>query len=74
MAYLAGKGWIAATGDGWQLTGKGPAIREQAEEETDRIYFAGWNTLDETELNDLDDLLQRLLEQLKEAAPAAEAV
>ena len=74
MAYLAGKGWIAATGDGWQLTGKGRAIREQAEEETDRIYFAGWNTLDETELNDLDDLLQRLLEQLKEAAPAAEAV
>jgi hypothetical protein len=74
LAYLAGKGWISPAGHDWQLTANGRQIRQEAEEETDRIYFAGWNTLDETELNDLDDLLQRLLDQLKEAAPAAEAV
>ena len=74
LAALVEKGWATQAGDEWQITEAGRTVRQEGEEETDRIYFAGWNTLDETELNDLDDLLQRLLDQLKEAAPAAETV
>lgn len=74
LAYLAGKGWIAPAGDSWQVTDSGRALRQDVEDETDRLFFAGWNVLDKTELVDLDDLLERLLEHLKEAAPVAEAV
>lgn len=73
LAYLAEKGWAAESADGWQITEAGRSIREEAELETDRIFFAGWDTLNEAELAELGGCLERLSNQLKEAAPTAEA-
>jgi hypothetical protein len=68
---MAEKGWVTREGKSWLITGAGNAVRQEGEEETDRIFFAAWDVLNDRELNDLHELLQRLLQQLEEAAPVA---
>ena len=62
---LASRGWIAA-GDGrYAVTEKGKALRQEAEEATDRYFDAAWVALDEAEMGELKGLLGRLAEALK---------
>lgn len=72
LAALAEKGWVTRDAEDWRITEAGSAVRQAGEEETDRIFFAPWDNLADSELNDLHDLLRRLLQQLVEVAPAAE--
>jgi hypothetical protein len=72
LQSLARQGWIEAVGDTWRVTRRGRALREEAEEATDAYFYAGWDTLDSTELELLGSLLAQLLAALREAAPVAE--
>jgi len=72
LATLSNKGWAVQSGDNWQITEAGRAVRQAGEDETDRIFFAGWTVLNENEINELHDLLQRWLQKIKEETPAAE--
>jgi len=65
---LARRGWIEANGDQFQITAAGQRIRDEAEAETDRVYYAPWSALDTAELNELGAGLVRLRDQLKEVA------
>lgn len=51
------------TPDGYTLTEKGRAVRDEAEAETDRVFFAPWAVLSAAEVDSLGTLLQRLSEQ-----------
>lgn len=68
---LANKGWVAAiNGSGkYRVTDSGSAMRQQAEDQTDRYYYAAWDALNEAELAELADLLPRLRDGLKALAP-----
>jgi len=61
---LVERDWIAQDGETWQLTASGRAVREQAEEATDRYFYAAWACLSETETAELRDLLIRFREGL----------
>ncbi len=69
---LAARGWISAGDDGYRVTESGTAVRQQAEDTTERYYFAAWSALDEAEVAELGDLLGRLLTRLTETQPAEE--
>jgi hypothetical protein len=71
LTLLAQKGWVSAGERGWQMTAAGSGIRRQAEDETNRLFFAAWDVLGDKELEEMDRLLQQLLTALQEAAPAA---
>jgi DNA-binding MarR family transcriptional regulator len=68
LAGLVGRGWVEETSDGFRIAEKGQALRQQAEEETDRIFFAPWACLDAAETAQLHDLLTRLRHNLQEMA------
>jgi hypothetical protein len=42
------------------VTDRGAALRQQAEETTDRLFYAPWSCLSEAEIEDLRGLLTRL--------------
>ena len=67
---LAEKGWIEPTAeDGiFQLTDLGREVRETAEEETNRLFFAPWAVLSEEESILLAKLFKKTTHKLKEAA------
>jgi DNA-binding MarR family transcriptional regulator len=49
-------GWIEDNAGEYHLTAEGKRIREEAEELTNRYFFAAWNCLSESELEDLMNL------------------
>jgi hypothetical protein len=57
---LSERGWVAANGEKLRVTACGQAIRQQAEENTDRGFFAPWTCLNEAELAMLEALLRQL--------------
>jgi hypothetical protein len=68
LQELEGRGWLGSTGGSYQATEEGRRIREQAEIDTDRIYYAPWLALDDEELDQLDDLLNRTVGSLDKMA------
>jgi len=72
LAHLADRGWIEETDDGFQVTDEGQALRQQAEEATDRCFFAPWACLSAVEMVQLHDLLTRLRNGLREMAESGE--
>ncbi len=68
LAHLADRGWVKEVDDGFQITEKGQALRQEAEETTDRYYFAPWECLSTAEMVQLHDLLTRLKNGLQELA------
>jgi DNA-binding MarR family transcriptional regulator len=68
---MAGRGWLAPDDAGLQgrylLTAEGRRIHEEAEAETDRIFFESWSALGEEELGRLGDLVRRANEGLTAA-------
>ena len=65
---LVAKGWVAAENGHFVATDKGVAIRDAAEVETDRLFYQGWKTLSDAEVDKLDDLLGRLNNKLTDMA------
>jgi predicted transcriptional regulator len=65
---LLNKGWVKAENGHFAVTEKGTAVRETAETETDRLFYQGWETLNDSEVNRLDDLLGRLNNTLNDMA------
>ena len=66
LARLADRGWVEETAEGYRVTEKGQALRQQAEETTDRYFFAPWACLSTSEAVQLHDLLTRLRNGLQE--------
>ncbi|UCG26149.1 MAG: hypothetical protein JSW55_09265 [Chloroflexota bacterium] len=64
LDLLLEKGWIEADGDRVQITDAGKAIRQMAEDETNRIHHVGLQALNQEELLHLDKSLTRLNERL----------
>ncbi len=61
---LVARGWLAAEGDGYRLTGQGQAVRQEAEELTDRYFYRPWHCLSEEELGELRQSLSALRDGL----------
>ena len=74
LAELIDRGWVEAAGDdAYALTVAGREIREAAEVETDRLYYAPWAVLNDSQLANLKERLIRLksgLAELAEPVPA----
>lgn len=69
LAELIDRGWVQATGDeAFILTTSGREIREAAEAETDRLYYAPWAVLTDAQLLDLKERLTHLKAGLAEVA------
>ena len=72
LAELGGCGWIEETAEGYQVTEKGGALRQEVEDETDRIFYAPWACLDETENAQLHRLLIQLEAKLQQMTESNE--
>jgi DNA-binding PadR family transcriptional regulator len=70
FADLAAKGWIEPGPEPgtYQLTDLGRQVREKAEAETDRLFYAPWATLSEEDRTLLAKLLKKTTKKLKDAA------
>jgi hypothetical protein len=70
---LAQKGWIEVGTEGYVVTPEGKKIRDEAEEATDRNYFAPWKALNDVELKRLGELLTALKEANLKIIPPDDA-
>ncbi|MBU0704896.1 MAG: hypothetical protein KKC18_13635 [Chloroflexi bacterium] len=68
LVDLASRGWVEETPDGYRITEEGRGLRQQAEDATDRYFFAPWACLEDAEIVQLHDLLTRLRSNLREMA------
>lgn len=62
---LVTRGWIVEEEGRYLATDKGKALRQQAEETTDRYFDAAWGALPDAELEQLKGLLGQLAQALK---------
>jgi DNA-binding MarR family transcriptional regulator len=72
LSDLARRGWVEETPDGYRVTEKGQALRQQAEEATNSHFFAPWATLSDAENAQLQGLLTQLRSNLQEMAESDE--
>lgn len=70
LESLADRGWLQKDGTGYQLTAEGRQVREEAEAETDRLFYGGWSTLSADELDQLGSLVTRMNDNVRSAALA----
>jgi DNA-binding PadR family transcriptional regulator len=68
LANLVSRGWVEKATDGYRITEKGRALRQQAEEATSSYFFAPWACLDSAEIVQLYALLTQLRNNLREMA------
>jgi len=76
LADLVARGWLAAdpaTPGAFQVTDQGRAKREEGEEATNRLYFASWQVLTDSEREELIALLTQLRDAARAALAAQEA-
>jgi predicted transcriptional regulator len=66
LSDLTDRGWVEETAEGYRVTEKGEALRQEAEEATDRYFLAPWAILNARELMLLNDELIRLRDSLQE--------
>jgi len=62
LEELVEKGWIEEGDEGFVVTNEGKKIRENAEEDTNDLFFAPWKALSNSELKQLGELLAELKE------------
>ena len=72
LAELKALDWVEKSGEGYQITQNGEAIRQEAERATDRIYFAPWVCLSEGEAGQFERSLTLLKTNLVSLAKSAE--
>jgi hypothetical protein len=63
---LADRGWIAGQAGTYHMTDQGRTLRQQAEDETDRLFYAPWICLEDGEAQELRVLLTRLRDRAGE--------
>ncbi len=68
LSDLASRGWIEETPDGYRVTEEGRALRQQAEEATNSLFFAPWTSLSDDENAQLQGLLTQLQNNLQDMA------
>ncbi len=54
---LVGAGWVKQKQQAFQLTSEGHAVRQDAEETTNNIFYAPWSVLSSSELENMQTLL-----------------
>jgi Helix-turn-helix family len=69
LDLLAERGWLQLVDGEWQATEAGAEVRQAAENETERLFFAAWDALDQEDLQEMETSLHILLSRIKEAAP-----
>ncbi len=74
LSDLVGRGWVKETPDDYQVTDKGRALRQEAEDVTDRYFFAPWACLSNIEIAQLHDLATRLKNDLQQRYDASRLV
>jgi len=70
---LVKRGWIETGDDGYIVTAKGKKIRDDAEDETNKIYFGAWKVLSDDEVKRLGELLATLKETNLKLIPEDDA-
>lgn len=65
LQALVSRGWLQEANGGFHVTDEGKRIRDAAESLTDRYFFVGFDSLSETELDELRSLLERGLANLR---------
>ncbi len=70
LADLTARGWIERAPDGYRATDEGRTLRQEAEDATDRYYFAPWAALSDGERIQLHWLLTQLRNALGQPAAA----
>ena len=66
LKNLAQRNWLSEIGGVYKLTKEGQRTREEAENETDRLFYAGWGDLEQDELAEINSLLGELKSLLQE--------
>jgi hypothetical protein len=62
---LIGRGWVDEDSGNIQITSAGKQVRAEVEAETERLFFAPWACLSESELEELSSLASQLRDGLK---------
>ena len=62
---LARRGWADDAAGKIQITATGKQVRAEVEAETERLFFAPWSSLHESELEELASLASQLRDKLK---------
>ena len=70
LNQLARRNWLSQEGDQYQLTPEGKSMRENVEEETDRLFYVGWHVLNNEDLHTLNHLFEDYKLLLAESVPA----
>lgn len=65
LQELARRGWVEESSGVVKITSAGKQIRAEVEAETERLFFAPWTCLNESELEELASLAGRLRDGLK---------
>jgi DNA-binding MarR family transcriptional regulator len=65
LRSLAERDWVAEQAGAYSATEQGRAIRQQVEDETDRLFYEPWGCLDDGEAQELRALLTRLGERAR---------
>lgn len=63
LRSLAERGWLVEQDGAYSMTEQGRAIRQQIEDETDRLFYEPWSRLDDGEAQELRVLLTQLGER-----------
>ena len=61
---LARRGWAEEIAGVYQVTAAGKQVRAEVETETERLFFAPWASLNESELEELASLASQLRDGL----------
>jgi len=62
---LARRGWVDEDSGKIQITAAGKQVRAEVEAETERLFFASWSCLNESEVDELSSLTSQLRDGLK---------
>lgn len=62
---LVRRGWVDEASEKIQITSAGKQVRAEVEAETERLFFAPWSCLNESELEELASLASQLRDGLK---------
>ncbi len=62
---LVGRGWVEEGSGVYQITSAGKQVRAEVEAETERLFFAPWSSLNESELEELASLASQLRDGLQ---------
>ena len=62
---LVRRGWVEEGSGVYQITSAGRQARAEVEAETERLFFAPWSSLNESELEDLSNLAMQLQNGLR---------